>query len=293
MKNTPIQWTDHSLNFWWGCVKVSPGCEHCYAETLSNRYKRAVWGPAKTTPRWRTTGPWRDVLAWDRQAAKKGVRQRVFCQSMSDFFEEHPQLDAWRLDAFDILESLQWLDVQLLTKRPENITRMVPWSWVSGQWPEHVWIGTSVEDQKRADERIPHLIRIPAAVRFVSIEPLLGPVDLTSIEWPNTAGHRVDVLRGGYWNKAGILFGGPSAGYGEPKGGFTSHSDMPGVIDWVITGAESGHGARTMNLDDARSLRDQCAAAGVKFFMKQVAVNGRKLPFDQFPEDLQIREFPR
>lgn len=248
-ENSRIEWTDNTLNFWWGCVKVSPGCEHCYAETLSKRVGRNIWGPAKTTDRWRTKGPWRDVVKWNAKAQAEGVRRKVFCQSMSDFFEDHPQVAPWRAEACEILESLTWLDVQLLTKRPENVNDMVPAHWLDN-WPVHIWIGTSVEDQKRADERIPHLLRIPAKVRFLSMEPLLGSVDL---------GHAIPC---GYYCDPG------PDGYGHHDHPFWT----PGIISpihWVIVGGESGHNARPMKPDWARSIRDQCQAAGVPLHFKQ------------------------
>lgn len=276
MKDTPIQWTDHSLNFWWGCFKVSPGCEHCYAETLSKRAGREIWGPAKATERWRTTGPWRDVRSWERRAGRLEERQRVFCQSMSDFFEEHPQLDAWRAEACYILDSLQWLDVQLLTKRPENIARMVPASWME-KWPEHVWIGTSVEDQKRADERIPHLLEIPAAVRFLSCEPLLGPIDLSAYLTP-------------HWTTEEKPS--PKHGIGFPPTQRVAR--LRPRVNWVIAGGESGAGARPMHIDWARSIRDQCQVAGVPFFMKQMGgTRDKGGDLNSMPDDLRIREFPR
>ena len=204
-EKTGIQWTDHTANFWWGCMKVSPGCANCYAEAWSKRYGRAIWGPAATTTRWRTKGPWRDILRWDAKAAADGVRRRVFAQSMSDFFEEHPQLDEWRAEACEILAGLKHLDVQLLTKRPENIRRMVPDEWLTA-WPSHIWIGTSVENQEQANKRIRHLLASPAAIHFLSCEPLLGEVDLI---------------------EAGALY----------NGAYPS-------ISWVIAGGESGPKAR-------------------------------------------------
>lgn len=231
-ENSKIEWTDHTLNFWWGCLKVSPGCEHCYAETFSKRVGRNIWGPPQTTERWRTKGPWRDCLKWDQKAQADNVRRRVFCQSMSDFFEDHPQVEPWRREAFGILEGFRSLDVQLLTKRPENVLDMVPRHWLT-RWPDNVWIGTSIEDQKRADERIPELLKIPAAVRFLSVEPLLGPVRIR------------EYLLHGY------------------------HKHFKPGIHWCIVGGESGHGARPMHPDWARSLRDQCQAAGVAYFFKQ------------------------
>jgi protein gp37 len=137
-------------------------------------------------------------------------------------------------------------------------------------WPiPNVWLGVSVEDQATADERIPHLLATPAAVRFVSYEPALDAVDFESIEWPNKGGHRVDVLRRGYWNEKGYLYGAPSAALGAERGGFTNHSDMNGV-DWLIVGGESGPGARPFDVAWARSAIEQCRAAGVPVFVKQL-----------------------
>lgn len=238
--NTGIEWTDHTLNFWWGCLKVSPGCTNCYAETFSKRVGRNIWGPPQTSERWRTKGPWQDCLKWDKQARRDGVRRKVFCQSMSDFFEDHPQVEPWREEAIKILERLEWLDVQLLTKRPENVTRMVPDSWLEN-WPAHIWMGTSVENQEYANKRIPELLKIPAAVRFLSVEPLLGPVDLWSAKYP--------------WPNGGAGLGSAFA-WGQG-------------INWVIVGGESGHGARPMHPEWVRKIRDECQAAGVAFFFKQ------------------------
>lgn len=247
-EKTGIQWTDHTANFWWGCMKVSPGCANCYAETWSKRYGRAIWGPAATTARWRTTGPWRDILRWDARAAADGVRRRVFAQSMSDFFEEHPQLDEWRAEACEILAGLKHLDVQLLTKRPENIRRMVPAAWWE-EWPAHIWVGTSVENQEMADRRIPPLLEVPAAVRFLSCEPLLGPIQLPyCMEWNSHED----------W-----------AGNAPPHITLGISTEPDSQIDWVIVGGESGPKARPMHPDWSRSLRDQCQDAGVAFFFKQ------------------------
>lgn len=245
-KETGILWTDSTLNFWWGCHKVSPGCQHCYAETFSKRVGRDIWGPAQTTERWRTKAPWRDCLKWDKEAKAEGKRRKVFVQSMSDFFEDHPQVESWREKAIKILEGFEWLDIQLLTKRPENILKMVPTSWHKN-WPGHIWIGTTAENQEYADKRIPYLLRIPAFIRFLSIEPMIGPVDLTSVEvgirGGNNPHHRVNIL--------------------FPASVFSPQ------IHWVITGGESGHNARPCHPDWVRSLRDQCVAAGVAFFHKQ------------------------
>jgi protein gp37 len=187
-KATGIQWCDHTFNPWWGCIKVSPGCEHCYADTLASRYGYDVWGPAKTTQR-RVFGSkhWNEPLAWNAAALKAGERRRVFCASMADVFEDHPMLVAERIQLWALIGSTPNLDWLLLTKRPENITRMVPQKWLDRAQP-NVWYGTSVENEDYVG-RISHLQQIPAVVRFVSYEPALGPVNwlhntwLSAIDW--------------------------------------------------------------------------------------------------------------
>lgn len=269
-KDTGISWTDHTGNFWWGCMKVSAGCTNCYAETFSKRVGRDIWGPPSTTERWRTSGPWKDILKWDKQAKADGVRRKVFCQSMSDFFEDHPQLVDWRREAIEILEQLEWLDVQLLTKRPDNIGRMTPAFWTRYEWPKHVWIGTSVESQEAADKRIPELLKIPASVRFLSCEPLLGPVDLS--EWlPQECLDCDD--------------------YDHRDQGTMLHDDSP--IHWAIVGGESGHHARPMQIEWARSLVEQCQAAGVACWFKQLGgAMDKRHNLEDLPVDLRVREFP-
>ncbi|RQQ64396.1 phage Gp37/Gp68 family protein [Burkholderia stagnalis] len=280
-ENTKIEWCDHTFNPWEGCQKVGPGCDHCYAETRNARFGGGTavnWGPG--APRRRTSAAnWRKPLAWEAAHAEffaaHGRRQRVFCASLADVFDNAVP-DAWRADLFDLIWNTPHLDWLLLTKRIGNAGPMIaralelagrnvntPWPW------SNVWIGATIVDQAEADRDIPKLLELPARLRFLSMEPLLGHVDLESVEWPAIAGHRVDVLRGGYWNKAGVLACGSAAGLGEPRGGFTNHSDMPGRIDWVIAGGESGPAARPMHPDWACSLRDQCAAAGVPFLFKQ------------------------
>jgi protein gp37 len=235
MQNSKIEWTHHTFNPWWGCQRVSAGCQHCYAETLAHRYNYRVWGPAKTTERRQMSANyWKQPYKWNKAAAEAGERHRVFCASMADVFEDHPQVSEWRADLMRLIDDTPHLDWLLLTKRPQNVMPFLRDTLNEASFPPNVWIGTSVEDQAAADERIPHLLSIPARVRFLSCEPLLGPVDLS--EW----------LR-----------------FGE----LTPYGARP--IHWVIVGGESGHGARPMHPDWARSLRDQCQAAGVAFFFKQ------------------------
>lgn len=182
-QNSSIEWTDHTFNPWWGCMKVSPGCANCYAETWANRYGHDVWGP--TNPRRHfTDNHWKDPLRWNQEAREAGKRRRVFCASMADVFEDHPDLQADRERLWKVIASADMLDWLLLTKRPQNMTRFTPWQ---DAWPANVWAMTSVENQAVADTRIPELLRVPAKIRGLSVEPLLGPVDLSpwlhGIQW--------------------------------------------------------------------------------------------------------------
>ena len=265
-ETTGIGWTDHTASPWWGCLKVSPGCEHCYAETLAvTRRKLPVWGPPSTTERKRIASAIPNMVKWNKAAKRDGVRRKMFVASMCDVFESHPMVAPWRAEALDLLAQCDGLDVQLLTKRPENIRAMAPPSWFSS-WPAHVWVGTTVEDQKRADQRIPHLLDVPARVRFLSCEPLLESVDLTRIDGSENSGdvpHR---------------FCYTNALAGKCTDATHRHGPQDGRISWVIVGGESGHRARPMQEDWVRSIRDQCASAGVPFFYKQrLDAKGRKV----------------
>lgn len=297
-ERTNIEWTNATWNPIIGCTRVSPGCQNCYAERMAARFSgpglpyESVAEMTPQGPRWMGVRclPERldEPLRWRKP-------RRIFVCSMSDLF--HPDVpDEFIATVFGVMSLAGQHKFQVLTKRPE---RMLLWfakhflgacqaetaslgglftpgghdriynTQAINSWPlPNVWLGVSVEDQCRADERIPLLLQVPAAVRWLSMEPLLGPVDLTSVEWPNKGGHRVDVLRRGYWNAEGWIYGGPSAALGAPRGMFTNHSDMEG-IDWVVVGGESGPGARPMHPDWVRSIRDQCQAAGVPFLFKQ------------------------
>lgn len=245
-ENSKIEWTDHTFNPWVGCTKVSPGCDNCYAEGWAKRGGQVGWGPGQ---RKRTSAAnWQRPFKWDREAEKAGERHRVFCASLADVFDNDRSIEpGWRPDLWHLIARTPNLDWLLLTKRPQNIAKMLPPSWGNG-WP-NVWLGTTVENQDEADRRIPHLLAVPAAVRFLSCEPLLGPVNLTKIDGaaidPKAAGIKLDALTGG------------------------RKSATPWHINWVICGGESGPKARPMHLEWARSLRDQCQAAGVPFFFKQ------------------------
>ncbi|MFN9822321.1 MAG: DUF5131 family protein, partial [Akkermansiaceae bacterium] len=152
-KKTSIEWTDHTFNPWWGCEKVSPACQHCYAETFSKRIGPAVWG-AHAPRRFFGEAKWAEPLQWNAEAKNAGERKRVFCASMADVFENRKDLDEWRSKLWRLIEITPMLDWLLLTKRPQNIGKMVPWK---NEWPDNIWLGTTVENQKYAEERLPHL----------------------------------------------------------------------------------------------------------------------------------------
>lgn len=183
MKNTKIEWCDHTHNFWHGCTKVSEACRHCYADAFSKRYKRVEFGKGK--PRWQPSAKTRleNPLKWNEEAKKLDIRYKVFTLSMGDFFDDEVD-PAWREEAWKIIEETPHLDWLILTKRPENIKAMLPSNWGSNGW-DNVWLGTTTEDQKSADLRIPILTAIPAKVHFLSVEPLLEPVvlDTKKIDW--------------------------------------------------------------------------------------------------------------
>jgi protein gp37 len=181
-ESTNIAWTDHTFNPWMGCERVSEGCRNCYAEQfVTGRMGIPVWG--KTAPRYVTKTPWREVLTWNRKASESGIRKRVFCASLCDIFEDHPTANETRPLVWDLIRECTALDWQILTKRSHRIASCLPADWDEG-WP-HVWLGVSVEDMRVAC-RVDDLREIPAAVRFISYEPALGPLtglDLTGIDW--------------------------------------------------------------------------------------------------------------
>ncbi|MEX2171085.1 MAG: DUF5131 family protein [Pirellulales bacterium] len=184
MKNSAIEWTHHTFNPWIGCTQVSPACDHCYAMTMmDHRFHRVEWGVGKA--RVRTSADyWRQPLRWHRAAQAAKVRERVFCASLADVFDgEAPEvLNVWRAELWQLIARTPQLDWLLLTKRPGNVLRMSPWG---SSWPAHVWIGTSVENKFWAGRRLPILSQIPAAVRFVSAEPLLEDFPLSGygVDW--------------------------------------------------------------------------------------------------------------
>lgn len=234
-ENSSIEWCDHTFNPFIGCAKVSPGCDHCYAEHLMDkRMHKVVWGSkdrVRTSP-----ANWRKPMQWNAAHAEfsavHGRRQRVFCASLADVFDNAVD-PAWRADLFDLIEKTPNLDWLLLTKRISNVMSMVSeaaqYQFDLGclekpRLPENAWIGATIVNRDEMLRDAEKLKRVPACVHFWSVEPMLGDLGEIPVEL------------------------------------------MP---DWVICGGESGSNARPMHPDWARDLRDQCEAAGAKFFFKQ------------------------
>lgn len=252
-KETGITWTDHTFNPWWGCVRVSEGCVHCYAETFSKRTGNDIWGADK--PR-RMFGEkhWAEPLKWNRDAQAANQRRKVFCASMADVFETHrdkywqTEMNAARLKLTRVVLATPWLDWLFLTKRIEDAPGYLDWMFGVGLLPRNLWIGTTAEDQANYDKRIPILAKIPAVVRWVSIEPQIGPVSILQ---------------------------------------------NPRAIDWIISGGESGAGCRPFELNWARQLRDECAQNNVAFFLKQLGgFPNKRHELSDFPADLRVQDFP-
>lgn len=246
-ENSNIEWTHHTFNPWIGCQKVGPGCDHCYAEAWDSRglqQRETRWGPHAARTR-TSAANWRKPLAWDRAAAAASERHRVFCASLADVFDNHSSiLPEWREDLWRLIEATPNLDWMLLTKRPGNFANMLPVPFDFERLYSNVWLGCTVVNQAEADRDIPKLLAVPAAVRFLSVEPLLGPLDATRIKVGGAQSlYRANALTGD---------------------GFDGQR-----LNLVIVGGETGRGARPMHPDWARSLRDQCNAAGVAFHFKQ------------------------
>lgn len=201
-ENSKIEWTHHTFNPWWGCIRVSPACKHCYADTWARRLGLDLWS-AKSPRRFFSEAHWREPLKWNREAVADGVRRRVFCASMADVFEKRRELDAWRDKLWPLIEETPALDWLLLTKRPEHVDAMVPWR---ASWPRNVWLGTTAENQHWANKRLPQLAATKARVKFVSAEPLLGAIDLRS--WLA----RADAVDGVNW----VIAGGESGPHARP-----------------------------------------------------------------------------
>lgn len=269
-ENTKIEWCDHTINLWWGCAKVSDGCKHCYAELLSRRLANNCWGP---------TSPRREIKNWERELKRldkkaNGIPETVFVGSMMDIFEEDMPTDSGdrtaniRDDFFYEVPFYKNLVFLFLTKRPQNIRKSVPVFWYKVA-PNNIWFGTSVcseKDMGNIDELIQNSPRINR--RFLSIEPLIGPIDLRS--------HLAKTVR--------------------------VDGTLVPAIDWVIVGGESGYSARPLDLKWVRDVVRDCVQAGIPVFVKQLGTHWAKeheIKHDKkggdmknFPADLQRRMSP-
>ncbi|MBN3777402.1 phage Gp37/Gp68 family protein [Burkholderia sp. Ac-20345] len=245
-QNSKIEWTDHTFNPWEGCQKVGPGCDHCYAETRNARFAGGTavnWGPG--APRRRTSSAnWRKPLVWNAAHAEffaaHGRRQRVFCASLADVFDNAVPAQ-WRRDLAALIEATPDLDWLVLTKRIGNAAAMLVDMFPAGT-PDNVWLGVTITSRREMLRDAEKLLAVPARVRFWSVEPMLGVLGEIPAEL------------------------------------------MP---DWIICGGESGHGARPMHPDWARSLRDQCERSGVPFLFKQWGEHS--LAYDRDRDDPDCR----
>jgi protein gp37 len=226
MENSKIEWTDHTFNPWIGCQHMSPGCDHCYAETQNafRKWNGGTWGPH--APRKRTSEEnWKNPFKWNTEARafkrEHGRRPRVFCASLADVFDNQAPSE-WRKDLFALIRECRRLDWLMLTKRPQNILKMLPADWGDGY--RNVWLGVTAENQTFFDQRWRILQRVPAGTKFISYEPALGPLRL-------------------------------------PK-----EAPFP---DWLISGGESGGGARPLDPQWVRDIIADCRRRGVTPFHKQ------------------------
>lgn len=318
----------YTFNPWIGCTKVAPGCANCYAEAdMDKRRGRVQWGPNGSRSR-TSDSYWRDPIKWNNAAQESGERHRVFCASLADVFEDwkgrfvdtqgrtlhrgkpwgvkekyvydHVMIGKsvatihdLRADLFELIDATPHLDWLLLTKRPENILRVIcpnedpdfEDNGISHYHRKNLWLGTSVSDQETANKAVPELLRCRAlaSVLFLSAEPLLGPIDLTRV--------------GNHDGTSANRFDGNCLYVGDIGGAEYAWSPR-NFIQWVIDGAESGPNKRPYDLKWSRDLQAQCQAAGVAYFRKQI---GESIPglqdkkggdWDEWPEDLRVREFP-
>lgn len=260
-------------------MKVSPACAHCYAEAWAKRSGLVEWGSGK--PRRRTSiANWGKPIRWDKEAAAAGVRARVFCASLADVFDNEVPT-AWREDLWDLIEDTPNLDWLLLTKRIGNARGMVPWRW-GDDWPRNIWLGATIANQEEADRDIGKLLATPARIHFLSVEPMLGPINLNRI----VLAKDVPIT-----DCADPRFDKVNLTVNSLKG---SKSLKWRALDWVICGGESGHHARPMEAEWAISLMYQCMAQGCSFFMKQGSQANWPTfkDFESFPDHLRVREWP-
>lgn len=274
---TKIAWAHSTFNPWIGCTKIGPGCDNCYAAAGDQRFTGGSrWGAG--APRHHTSvSYWRQPINWDKKAAKSGQPWRVFCASQADVFDNEVDPD-WRAHLWTLIKCTPHLTWLLLTKRVGNVQQMLPADWNDG-YP-NVWLGITVVTQEEAYRDVPKLERIPARVRWLSIEPQIERIDLCEMFgiWWNSTMH--------VWEATGSAFKRP--------------------VNWVVCGGESAQRGkcRAFELDWARSLRRTCDAVGIKFFMKQLGTvatdrgalyqhEGKGEDPAGWPVELRVREFPQ
>lgn len=254
-ENSNISWTDHTFNPWIGCTKVSPACDHCYAEAWAARYGAVQWG---NNPRKRTSAAnWNGPRKWQRFAEKLDTRPFVFCASLADIFDN--QVDpAWRADAFQLMRETPRLVFLLLTKRPQNIERLAA---AAGGMPANAALGCTVVTQHEAERDVPVLLEAKRATRplfsFLSIEPMLARIDLTDLQTDKHGDLNAFTGRG-VWPGAKPYADSMNA----------TKATLP-KLDWIICGGESGPDARPIDPAWVRDLRDQCADHDAPFHFKQ------------------------
>lgn len=264
-ENSKIEWTNHTINLWWGCTSVHSGCDNCYAETFAKRVGNDIWGNDK--PRRMIKNVWSELARFQKEAKEQKTIHRVFVGSMMDIFEKPMSLVDHKGNPYSKEENEFWNTGQLrdkffnevvpnspnlmfllLTKRPSNINKYIPESWKENP-PKNVMFGTSPVSQETANKLIVQLSEVNG-LRFLSVEPQLEKVDLMAMANDGTDRVLLD------------------------------------LVHWVIQGGESGHHRRPFDTDWGRLMRDNCKEKGVPFFFKQI---DKKL---EIPQDLLIREFP-
>ena len=261
---TKIAWTDSTFNPWRGCVKVSDGCKHCYAEGWAKRTGKPIWGKDAAREHASETY-WKQPVKWNAEAAKIGKPFRVFCSSLADVCEDRDDLLEPRARLMRLIEDTPNLTWLLVTKRPENFLRFFGRRWFTG-WPNNVWAMTTAENQEQADKRLPHLMKVPTVVRGVSYEPALGPVDFMPWILPR-ATPMID------W----IIAGGES-GYGARS----FHLDWARNVRDQCRGAGVAFFMKQAGADPVMGREDS-----------QIIRSSKGDDPGEWPRDLQVQEFPR